>query len=150
MSGPQNFYPASLDCHMLPIPDWKGECELQRQGHAGAGGEGTCHTGFHVCFDSHICYPWAHLFTTEPSAKPTILYFYWENEFFSCLENSSLIRKLIPLVQVYHIKHTLWWIDNSFQSQIIIILLPFCKKETSSEKRKALWYFEKLDCSWLT
>lgn len=68
---------------------------------------------------------------------------------FSCLENSSLIRKHIPLVQVYHIKHTLWWIDNSSQSQIIIILLPFCKKETSSERRKALRYFEKLDCSWL-
>ena len=52
----------------------------QRQGHACEGGEGTCHTGFHVCFDSHICCPWAHLFTTEPSAKPTILYFYCENE----------------------------------------------------------------------
>lgn len=69
---------------------------------------------------------------------------------FSCLENSSLIRKHIPLVQVYHIKHTLWWIDNSSQSQIIIILLLFCQKETSSERRKALRYFEKLDCSWLT
>lgn len=64
---------------------------------------------------------------------------------FSCLENSSLIRKHIPLVQVYHIKHTLWWIDNWSQSQIIIILLPFCKKETSSERRRVPRYFEKLD-----
>jgi hypothetical protein len=55
---------------------------------------------------------------------------------FSCLENSSLIRKLIALVQVYHIKHTLWWIDNSSQSQIIIILLPFWKKEISNERKK--------------
>lgn len=71
-----------------------------------------------------------------------VKYFYWENDFF--LPWECPLIKLIPLVQVYHIKHTLWWIDNSFQSQIIIILLPFCKKETSSEKRKALWYFWKI------
>lgn len=69
---------------------------------------------------------------------------------FSCLENSSLIRKHIPLVQVCHIKYTLWWIDNASQSQIKIILLPFCTKETSSEGKKAPRYFEKLNCSWLT